>query len=109
MTDRVAQGVKVFPRYKKMAGTAAVFVAANQHANAPVEREGMVWSASELHLDGLVISTENIKPAMANALSLEGLEDYNPAEAGDIRPVTSLGVNMLYVDAIKGWVEVESA
>lgn len=89
--------------YKKMAGTAAVFIYADQHANSPVERDGMVWQASELKLDSL--GAINTKPAMASTLALEGLEDYDPPNHGDCRQVSALDANFVYVEPIKGWVE----
>ena len=49
--------------YKKMAGTSAVFLSADYGGASPVERDGMVWSAEELHLDQLT-TDRNPKPAM---------------------------------------------
>ena len=37
--------------YKKMAGTSAVFLSSEYDGASPVERDGMLWSAKELHLD----------------------------------------------------------
>lgn len=89
--------------YKKMAGTAAVFIYADQHANSPVERDGMVWQASELKLESLVAL--NTKPNIASTLALEGLEDYDPPTHGDCRHVSALNADFVYVEPIKGWVE----
>lgn len=91
--------------YKKMAGTAAVFIHADRHANSPVERDGLIWSAQELHLDSLPEQL-NLKEAMATNLALEGLESYDPPSHGDVRPVTALSTEFVYVEPIKGWVEV---
>lgn len=90
--------------FKKMAGTAAVFVAEDYQGSSPVERDGLVWQADELHLEEI---PEHLtaKPAMANVLSLEGLEDYEPASHGDTREVTSLGVSFVYLQRIRGWVQ----
>ena len=92
-----------------MAGTAAVFVFANKHADKPVERQGMIWSAEELHLDTLDLNALTVKVSMATNLALEGLESYDPPSHGDVRAVTALGVQFAYVEAIKGWVELEAA
>ena len=91
--------------YKKMAGTAAVFVRSYLHANAPVERDGMVWSASELQLDSMSEIQLSRKDPMATSLALEGLEMYDPPAHGDLREVTRLGSHFVYIAAIKGWVE----
>ena len=90
--------------YKKMAGTSAVFLRENYDGQAPVERDGMVWQAQELHLEEL---PANLTPrdAMANVLALEGLEDYNPASQGDVRKVDSVGEYFVYLERIHGWVQ----
>lgn len=90
--------------FKKMAGTAAVFILADQHANSPVEREGLIWSARELHLDTLPAQL-NRKLAMATNLALEGLEDYDPPSHGDLRHVEALNTEFVYIGDLKGWVE----
>jgi hypothetical protein len=92
-------------QYKKMAGTSAVFLQADYDHASPVERDGMIWSAEELHVSQLP-SEQRVMPAMANALALESLEDYDPASPGDKRHVSSLGVDFIYVDAIKGWIQM---
>jgi len=92
--------------YKKMAGTAAVFIHADRHANSPVERDGLVWSAEELHLHSLP-EQWNRKEAIATNLALEGLESYDPPVHGDVRSVTALDTAFIYVEPIKGWVEVD--
>jgi hypothetical protein len=46
---------------------------------------------------------------MANVLALEGLEDYDPATHGDMRRVDSVGVNFVYLERIRGWVQVVDA
>lgn len=64
-----------------------------------LERDGMIWQAKELHLEEL---PDNLTPldAMANALALEGLEDYNPApqclsgslkRTGEVKSIASVG------------------
>ncbi len=90
--------------YKKMAGTAAVFVCADLNKASPVERDGLTWSAKELHLQNLP-SDCCMKPAMASVLALEGLEEYDPPQSGDLRRVESLGVNFVYSAGIRGWVQ----
>lgn len=91
--------------YKKMAGTAAVFVFADNVKASPVERDGMVWTGVELHLDEMP-SVRNEKPAMANALSLEGLEDYEPPEDGDVRKVNSLGYRFVFIQLNRSWIQL---
>jgi hypothetical protein len=90
--------------FKKMAGTSAVFVNADYQGASPVERDGMVWSAEELHV-GAELPVFNMLPDMANALALEGLEDYDPPSHGDVRYVSSLGVSFFYWQPIRGWVQ----
>lgn len=91
--------------YKKMAGTAAVFVLADLHADKPVERQGEIWSDRELHLHTLPAQLNN-KPAMASSLALEGLESYDPPSHGDTREVGALDARFVYISGIKGWVEL---
>ena len=94
--------------YKKMAGTSAVFLREDYDGPSPVERDGMIWQAEELHLDEL---PGNFTPlgAMANALALEGLEDYDPATHGDMRRVDSVGEYFVYLDRNRAWVQVVNA
>ncbi len=94
--------------YKKMAGTAAVFLLADYGKASPVERDGMVWSDKELHLEGLPLKRQE-KPMIATVLALEGLEDYDPASNGDIRRVEALNENFIYYDKISGWVQLAMA
>jgi hypothetical protein len=91
--------------YKKMAGTAAVFVACDYRSPSPVERDGMSWTASEL---GLIEAHKTLhwKPVIESSLALEGLEEYDPPAAGDARYVTKLGVAFVYVAKIRGWVQI---
>lgn len=91
--------------YKKMAGTSAVFINSEYPRACPVERDGLIWSASELHLETLPEKVQN-KPSLQNVIALEGLEDYDPAQHGDCREVTSLGEKFVYLAAIKGWVQI---
>jgi hypothetical protein len=90
--------------YKKMAGTSAVFLIADFSKATPVERDGLSWSAEELHLHQLP-KHRNGKSPMANALALEGLEDYDPPENGDLRYVESIGVEFIYFERLRGWVQ----
>ena len=87
-----------------MAGTSAVFIEANFPNASPVERDGMQWTAKELHLENLPKNIQ-VKPALQNVIALEGLEDYDPPISGDKRKVESLGVEFLYIEQIKGWVQ----
>jgi hypothetical protein len=94
--------------YKKMAGTSAVFLREDYDGPSPVERDGMIWQAEELHLDELPSEFRPLDD-MANVLALEGLEDYDPATHGDIRRVDSVGEYFVYLQRIQGWVQVEDA
>jgi hypothetical protein len=94
--------------YKKMAGTSAVFLREDYDGPSPVERDGMIWQAEELHLDELPSEFTPLD-AMANVLALEGLEDYDPATHGDIRRVDSVGEYFVYLERIQGWVQVDNA
>ena len=91
--------------YKRMAGTSAVFVLDSYQGASPVERDGLVWSEAELHLQELSTLSRELD-AMANALALEGLEDYDPPQDGDIRPVRSLGVRFAYLARARAWVQL---
>ncbi len=91
--------------YKKMAGTSAVFLSADYDGASPVERDGMLWSADELHLDEPLGQRQD-KPAMHNALALEGLEDYDAPENGDVRTVESIGSEFVYLTSIRAWVQM---
>ena len=94
--------------YKKMAGTSAVFLREDYDGPSPVERDGMIWQAEELHLDELPSEFTPLD-AMANVLALEGLEDYDPPTHGNIRRVDSVGEYFVYLERIQGWVQVEDA
>ncbi|TQV78948.1 hypothetical protein FKG94_12990 [Exilibacterium tricleocarpae] len=89
-----------------MAGTSAVFLTADHAKATPVERDGLTWTAQELHLSQLP-AQRTPKAAMANALALEGLEEYEPPINGDLRYVESVGVKFVYFDLIRGWVQVD--
>ncbi len=91
--------------YKKMAGTSAVFLSADYEGASPVERDGMLWSAEELHLNAALIARQD-KPPMHNALALEGLEDYDVPEDGNVRAVASIGSEFVYLNAIRAWVQM---
>ena len=91
--------------YKKMAGTSAVFLSADFAKASPIERDGMIWTAEELHLEQLP-SQQQHKSAMANALALEGLEEYDIPNNGDVRRVESIGAEFIYFDLIRGWVQL---
>lgn len=91
--------------YQKMAGTSAVFVIADIATAIPVERDGPRWTAKELYVDQKIEVSEHKSP-MASVLALEGLEDYDPAEHGDVRLVQSMGVCFIYSKNIRGWVQL---
>ncbi|MDB3898125.1 hypothetical protein N9329_01730 [Gammaproteobacteria bacterium] len=91
--------------YKKMAGTSAVFLSADYNGASPVERDGVFWSAEELHLNAPLTARQD-KPPMHNALALEGLEDYDAPEDGDVRAVASIGSEFVYLNSIRAWVQM---
>gem|GEM_PF-6261891 len=39
-----------------------------------------------------------------STLALEGLEEYNPAKDGDARYINNLGIALVYIGKIRGWV-----
>ena len=92
-------------QYKKLAGTSAVFILDSYKGASPVDREGLVWTESELHLEQMP-SEKTPLAAMANGLALEGLEDYDPPSDGDVRQVNSLGASFVYMKSIRGWVQL---
>ena len=93
------------PAYKKMAGTAAVFLSADFDKASPVERDGLIWSAEELHLEQFPAQHQR-KPAMSTVLALEGLEEYDQPVDGDLRRVESLDAEFVYFGLIHGWIQI---
>lgn len=91
--------------YKKMAGTSAVFLSSDHQGASPVERDGMVWTAAELHLDEMPQNQQQ-KPPMHNAIALEGLEEYDKPENGDVRRVESIAADFVYFELIKAWLQL---
>ena len=91
--------------YKKMAGTSAVFLSADFEKASPVERDGLIWTSEELQLENLPKQHQQ-KPPIANVLALEGLEDYDRPNNGDVRWVESIGAKFIYFDVIHGWVQL---
>lgn len=89
--------------YKKMAGTSAVFIPVDFAHASPVERDGLIWSASELHMPTEPQALQ-WKAPLATSLALEGLEEYDPPNAGDARFVQNLGLGFAYIGKIRGWV-----
>jgi hypothetical protein len=92
-------------QYKKLAGTSAVFILDGYQGTAPVDREGLVWTESELHLDQMSTEPRPLA-AMANGLALEGLEEYDPPTDGDVRQVNSLNASFMYMKSIRGWIQL---
>ena len=43
---------------------------------------------------------------MANALALEGLEEYDPPGNGDLRFVESIGAEFVYFELMRGWIQL---
>jgi hypothetical protein len=91
--------------YKKMAGTSAVFVAADHGGPLPVERDGMAWTGQELGLDSCSRVLHWREP-MDSSLALEGLEEYDRPAQGDARYVDKLRTAFVYINKIHGWVEI---
>ncbi|NVK21769.1 MAG: hypothetical protein HWD86_04580 [Kangiellaceae bacterium] len=89
-----------------MAGTAAVFIHSEQNKASPVERDGLIWNEQELKFDHSILQSTNSKEAMANAIALEGLEDYDPPQNGDKRYVESLDAEFIYIQESKSWVQI---
>lgn len=89
--------------YKKMAGTSAIFLTADFDTPSPIERDGLSWTESELSMPS-ERQRLHWKPPMDSALALEGLEEYDPPSEGDARYVTKLGIALVYIKKIKGWV-----
>ncbi|MFT7403026.1 hypothetical protein [Zhongshania sp.] len=46
------------------------------------------------------------KPPFDSAIALKGLEDYKPPAAGDARYVANLGIALVYIRKIRGWVAI---
>lgn len=91
--------------YKKMAGTSAVFIPADFNHASPVERDGLVWTDSELSMPEAP-QTLHWKAPLDSSLALEGLEEYDPPKAGDARYVNKLGIAFVYIGIIRGWVAI---
>ncbi len=89
--------------YKKMAGTSAVFITSDYDSPSPVERDGLTWTDDELSMPSTPQSM-HWKPPIDSALALEGLEEYDPPNNGDARYVNKLGIALVYIEKIKGWV-----
>lgn len=89
--------------YKKMAGTSAIFIPADFASASPVERDGLVWTESELSMPS---SPQPLqwKPPLMSTLALEGLEEYDPPTTDDARYVNNLGIAFVYIGKIRGWV-----
>ncbi|MFL0809446.1 MAG: hypothetical protein K6L76_03435 [Agarilytica sp.] len=87
-----------------MAGTSAVFISSQYGKASPVERDGMIWTEDELHLDNLPTDLK-LKTPIANVLALEGLEDYDPPENGDVRFVDSVGADFVYMQSTRAWIQ----
>jgi hypothetical protein len=94
-------------QYKKLAGTSAVFILDSYQGASPVDREGLVWTEEELHLEQMPRQQRPLT-AMANGLALEGLEEYDPPNNGDVRKVNSLDAAFVYMDNIRAWVQIDN-
>ncbi|MCP8900577.1 hypothetical protein [Gilvimarinus xylanilyticus] len=93
--------------YKKMAGTCAVFIDENDPNSSAQERDGLTWSAEELHVSDIPEQLTRKAP-MQNSLSLEGLEDYDPPSHGDVRLMQCINSDFVYIVTVKAWVQYQS-
>lgn len=93
--------------YKKMAGTCAVFIDEHNPNSSAQERDGLTWTADELHLEEIP-GQLNRKEPMANSLALEGLEDYDPPSHGDLRLMQCTGTDFVYIAPSKAWIQHSS-
>lgn len=91
--------------YKKMAGTSAVFVDETIIRGGALDRNGMSWSAEELHGDDVPKKLTRKSP-MANSLALEGLEEYDPPSHGDVRALQCINEDFVYIQSAKAWVQL---
>lgn len=89
--------------YKKMAGTSAIFIPADFSSSSPVERDGLAWTDAELSMPSAP-QPLHWQPPLESTLALEGLEEYNPANDGDARYINNLGIALVYIGKIRGWV-----
>jgi hypothetical protein len=89
--------------YKKMAGTSAIFIPADYASASPVERDGLVWTDTELSMPSSP-QTLQWKPPLMSTLALEGLEEYDPPSTDDARYVNNLDIAFVYIGKIRGWV-----
>lgn len=89
--------------YKKMAGTSAIFIPADFAKSSPVERDGLVWTDEEL---GMPSTSQSLrwKSPLESTLALEGLEEYDPPTMNDARYINNLGIALVYIGKIRGWV-----
>ena len=92
-------------RFKKMAGTSAVFISEDYQYASPVEKDGLIWGAEELGFDDEAVVLA-WKSAIENSLALEGLEDYDPPSHGDARYVHSHNLAFVYIERAKAWVQL---
>ena len=89
--------------YKKMAGTSAIFIPADYASSSPVERDGLVWTDTELSMPSCP-QTLTWKPPLVSTLALEGLEEYDPPSTDDARYVSNIGIAFVFIGKIRGWV-----
>lgn len=89
--------------YKKIAGTSAIFIPADFASSSPVERDGLAWTDSELGMP-TIPQPLRWQPPLESTLALEGLEEYDPANDGDARYINNLGIALVYISKIRGWV-----
>ena len=85
--------------FKKMAGTSAVFVAADHAGPSPVERDGLSWTAQELGLDTCPRRLRWREP-MDSSLALEGTGRIRSPAAGrcPLRQHIAVGIRVCRQD-----------
>lgn len=86
-----------------MAGTSAIFIPADYDKSSPVERDGLIWSDTELSMPTTPQALQ-WKPPLKSTLALEGLEEYDPPATNDARYIVNLGIAFVYIEKIRGWV-----
>ena len=65
-----------------------------------------IVSIEDLRSSEQLPSQHQQKLVMPNALTLEGLEEYEIPQNGDVRKVESIDAEFVYFDVIHGWVRI---
>ena len=65
-----------------------------------------IVSIEDLRSSEQLPSQHQQKLVMPNALTLEGLEEYEIPQNADVRKVESIDAEFVYLDVIHGWVRI---